>query len=107
MKKFYLAIAIIAAASIADGCSKEPTQPTPVAKEKITLTAGEIGTKTFGTTTIKFNAGDKLSVFDSKGENNEFSLTSAAASTSGTTGIPTMPHTFLSSAEYAPSVSVI
>ena len=84
MKKFYLAIAIIAAASIAAGCSKEPTQPTPIAKERITLTAGEIGTKTFGTTTIKFNAGDKLSVFDSEGENNEFSLTSAAASTSGT-----------------------
>ena len=84
MKKIYLAIAIIAAATIAAGCSKEPTQPTPVAKEKITLNAGNPVTKTFGTTTIKFNSGDKLSVFDSEGGNNEFSLTSAAASTSGT-----------------------
>lgn len=84
MKKIYQAIAIIAAASLLIGCSKEQAnEPTPLAKEKITLTAGNPETKTFGTTTIKFNSGDQLSVFDSEGQNNLFSLTSSGASTSG------------------------
>ena len=82
MKKFYLAFVIIAAASIAAGCSKEPTQPTPAAKEKITLTAGASETKTYGIETIRFNAADHLSIFDSEGENNDFALTS----TSGASG---------------------
>lgn len=82
MKKFYLAFVIIAAASIAAGCSKEPTQPTSVAKEKITLTAGASETKTYGVETIRFNGSDHLSIFDSEGENNDFALTS----TSGASG---------------------
>lgn len=85
MKKFYLAFVIIAAASIAAGCSKEPTQPTPAAKEKITLTAGASETKTYGIETIRFNTtdpADHLSIFDSEGENNDFALTS----TSGASG---------------------
>lgn len=83
MKKIYLAIAIIAAATIAAGCSKEPTQPTPVAKEKITLTAaGNPETKTYGIETIRFNAHDHLSVFDSEGDNNDFENASAGTSVS-------------------------
>lgn len=82
MKKFYLAIAIIAAASIAAGCSKEPTQSTSVAKEKITINAGNQVTKTYGIETIRFNKNDHISVFDSAGENNDFENAAAGTSVS-------------------------
>ena len=88
MKKFYLAIAIIAAASIAAGCSKEPTQSTTsVAKEKITINAGNQVTKTYGIETIRFNKNDHISVFDSAGENNDFENAAAGTSVSFEGGI--------------------
>ena len=83
MKKIYQAIAIIAAASLLIGCSKEQAnEPTPLAKEKITLTAGNPETKTYGIETIRFNAHDHLSVFDSEGDNNDFENASAGTSVS-------------------------
>lgn len=106
MKKIYLAIAIIAAATIAAGCSKGPTPPVPVAKERITLTAGSQETKTYGIETIRFNKNDHISVFDSSSENNDFVNAAAGASVSFTGEITSGSNPLYAVYPYADGASI-
>lgn len=74
-KYFSYSLAILLTAVV--GCTKESSDLQTEAKQKITISA-ECSTKTYGLETIKFNKTDHLSVFDSKGANNDFALPSDA-----------------------------
>ena len=77
MKAKYFSYSLAILLTAVAGCTKESSDLQTDAKQKITISA-ECVTKTYGLETIKFNKTDHLSVFDSKGANNDFALPSDA-----------------------------